>query len=213
MLEAGRSIGHARAGSGRLAGAARRRPPPGVEHLILFLGEGCFFGLVPVGGGRTYGFAGTATAGRRGAGARATDPFRDDSPAFGRSRFDYLSLLDGTAPRAAPIEDLELDGSAPRKVLLVSDAAHAMPPHAGRAAASHRRGALVLAEELDRAGTLPAAFARFTVRRRPRVEWVRRQTRAAAAAWMLPRSSATLCCASAATGSCRSATSPCARCP
>src|SRR5262249_40715765 len=32
--------------------------PPGLTHLMVLMGEGCFFGLVPVGGGGTYGFAG-----------------------------------------------------------------------------------------------------------------------------------------------------------
>src|SRR5262249_59646766 len=32
--------------------------PPGVMHLMVLMGEGCFFGLVPVGDGGTYGFAG-----------------------------------------------------------------------------------------------------------------------------------------------------------
>lgn len=32
--------------------------PAGVTHLMLLTGDGCFFGLVPVGEGGTYGFAG-----------------------------------------------------------------------------------------------------------------------------------------------------------
>ena len=160
--------------------------PPGVEHLVLLLGEGCFFGLVPVGAGRTYGFAGTATGAGGGTAHERPNRFRDRFAAFGGPVSDYLTLLDGTAPHAAPIEDLELDGWHLGKVLLVGDAAHAMPPHAGQGGSLAAEDALVLAEELDRAGTLPAAFARFTVRRRLRVEWVRPQTRAAAAAWMLP---------------------------
>jgi hypothetical protein len=35
--------------------------PGGVSDLDMVMGEGCFFGLVPVGGGRTDGFAGAAT--------------------------------------------------------------------------------------------------------------------------------------------------------
>jgi 2-polyprenyl-6-methoxyphenol hydroxylase-like FAD-dependent oxidoreductase len=160
--------------------------PRGVEHLVLLLGEGCFFGLVPVGAGRTYGFAGTAT-GSGGEPAREhPDRFRDRFAAFGEPVSDYLALLDGTPPHAAPVEDLELDRWHLGKVLLVGDAAHAMPPHAGQGGSLAVEDALVLAEELARADTLAAAFACFTARRRPRVEWVRRQTRAAAAAWMLP---------------------------
>jgi FAD-dependent urate hydroxylase len=160
--------------------------PPGVAHLVLLLGEGCFFGLVPVGAGRTYGFAGTATGSGEGPAREHPGRFRDRFAAFGSPVSDYLALLDATPLHAAPVEDLELDRWHRGNVLLIGDAAHAMPPHAGQGGSLAAEDALVLAEELARADTLPAAFARFTARRRPRVEWVRRQTRAAAAAWMLP---------------------------
>jgi 2-polyprenyl-6-methoxyphenol hydroxylase-like FAD-dependent oxidoreductase len=105
--------------------------PAGVEHLVLLLGEGCFLGLVPVGGGQTYGFAGTgAAAGRR---RRPRD-----APAHGSGR-----QLD--------VED-----------------------------------ALVLADELARADTLPSALSAHARRRRPRVDWIQEQSRRAAAAWALP---------------------------
>lgn len=180
--------------------------PPGVEHLVLLLGEGCFFGLVPVGAGRTYGFAGTATGAGGGTAHERPNRFRDRFAAFGGPVSDYLTLLDGTAPHAAPIEDLELDGWHLGKVLLVGDAAHAMPPHAGQ-------GDSLAAEDAlgwPRSWTAPArcrprspaspcgagsAWSGSAHRRAPRLR-----------PGCSLRSSATRCCASAATGSCRSAT-------
>lgn len=44
--------------------------PPGVAQLMVLMGEGCFLGLVPVGGGGTYGFAGVDAP-------RFDDPCRD----------------------------------------------------------------------------------------------------------------------------------------
>jgi 2-polyprenyl-6-methoxyphenol hydroxylase-like FAD-dependent oxidoreductase len=54
--------------------------PPGTGHLMTFTGERCYFGLVPVGDGGTYGFAGL-------------DGQRSDDPPAGPP---------GTAPAAVP---------------------------------------------------------------------------------------------------------------
>jgi 2-polyprenyl-6-methoxyphenol hydroxylase-like FAD-dependent oxidoreductase len=160
--------------------------PPGVDHLLLLLGEGCFFGLVPVGHGRTYGFAGTAEP-RDGVPSAGLAHLRRRFAHFGPPVADYLALLDeDRALHVAAIEDLDLDVWYRGRVLLVGDAAHAMPPHMGQGGSLAAEDALVLAEELARASSLPDALTRYTARRRPRVRWVREQTHATAAAWMLP---------------------------
>jgi 2-polyprenyl-6-methoxyphenol hydroxylase-like FAD-dependent oxidoreductase len=160
--------------------------PAGVDHLLLLLGEGCFFGLVPVGHGRTYGFAGTPEppdAARTSRLHHLRRWFAD----FGSPVADYLELLDEDRPlHVAEIEDLDLDVWHRGRVLLIGDAAHAMPPHMGQGGSLAAEDALVLAEELARAPSLADAMARYTARRRPRVRWVREQTHATATAWTLP---------------------------
>ena len=161
--------------------------PPGLDHLVLLLGEGCFFGLVPVGHSQTYGFAGTAS--------RPADRSRDQRLDDFRSRFahfrgpvpDYLARLDrDTVLHTAPVENLALDRWHAGRVLLIGDAAHVMPPHMGQGGSLAAEDGLVLADELARADTLATALAAYNARRQPRVAWVRAQSRAAASAWMLP---------------------------
>ena len=152
--------------------------PAGVEHLVLLLGEGCFLGLVPVGGGQTYGFAGTS----------AVDaPLQSRFADFGGPVPDFLARLDAaTAPHVAPIGFVTLDRWHDRRVVLVGDAAHATHPHMGQGGSLAVEDALVLADELARADTLPSALSAHTRRRRPRVDWGQEQSRRAAAAWAQP---------------------------
>jgi FAD-dependent urate hydroxylase len=151
--------------------------PAGVDHLVLLLGERCFVGLVPVGGGHTYGFAG----------ANAADaPLRDRLAEFGGPVPDFLARLGGTTPHIAPLCSVTLDRWHDRRVVLVGDAAHAAHPHMGQGGSLAVEDALVLADELAHADTLASALDAHARRRRPRVEWVQEQSRRAAAAWALP---------------------------
>lgn len=151
--------------------------PAGVDHLVLLLGEGCFVGLVPVGGGRTYGFAGANAAGA---------PLRDRLTEFGGPVPEFLARLGDTTPHIAPLCSVTLDRWHDRRVVLVGDAAHAAYPHMGQGGSLAVEDALVLADELAHADTLASALDAHARRRRPRVEWVQEQSSRAAAAWALP---------------------------
>jgi FAD-dependent urate hydroxylase len=61
-------------------------------------------------------------------------------------------------------------------VLLVGDAAHATSPNMAQGAAMALEDALVLAERLAAAGSILDALAEYERRRRPRTDWVLRQT-------------------------------------
>jgi 2-polyprenyl-6-methoxyphenol hydroxylase-like FAD-dependent oxidoreductase len=71
-------------------------------------------------------------------------------------------------------------------VVLIGDAAHAGPPHMGEGGCMAMEDALVLADCLRRAETVEGALEAYVRRRRPRVDWVQGQSRAAAQAWVLP---------------------------
>ena len=159
--------------------------PPGVDHLLLLLGEGCFFGLVPVGEGRTR-FAGTAEP------PEAVPPtrlahLRGRFADFGPPVTDFLAALPTTGTCTWPRSRTStFDVWHIGRVLLIGEAAHGMPPHmgpgrqlggGGRPGAGRRARPRLL---------FPDALTRYTVRRRPRVRWVREQTLATATAWMLP---------------------------
>jgi FAD-dependent urate hydroxylase len=161
---------------------------PGVEHLDVLLGEGCFFGLAPVGDGHTYGFAGTTRPLDRGKDPlRPVDRLRNQFACFGGPVPDYLARLDDhSALHTGPVEGVELDRWHRGRIVLVGDAAHALPPHMGQGGCLAAEDALVLAEELAGSDTVPSALQAFTARRRPRVNRVCKGSDAAASAWLLP---------------------------
>jgi FAD-dependent urate hydroxylase len=61
-------------------------------------------------------------------------------------------------------------------VLLIGDAAHATSPNMAQGAAMALEDALVLAECLTAARSIAEAAAAYERRRRPRTDWVLRQT-------------------------------------
>jgi 2-polyprenyl-6-methoxyphenol hydroxylase-like FAD-dependent oxidoreductase len=162
--------------------------PRGVEDMVVVMGEGCFFGLVPIGGGRTYGFAGLDSA----------EPLED--PVEGRlsrvrSLFEHLrgpvpeyldALKSDDQLRYDVIEWVDAERWHTGRVLLIGDAAHASPPHMGQGGCMAMEDAVVLADCLDNAQSVQDALDAYVTRRRPRTEWVQEQSRAALSAWLLP---------------------------
>jgi 2-polyprenyl-6-methoxyphenol hydroxylase-like FAD-dependent oxidoreductase len=126
--------------------------PPGVTPLMMPMGERCFFGLVPVGGGETYGFAGTEEP-------RFNDPlpgrlerFRRRSAGFGGPVPDYLAARRRDEQlHVGPVEWVELDPWHAGRVVVIGDAAHASPPHMGEGGAKALEDAVVLSEVLHAA--------------------------------------------------------------
>jgi 2-polyprenyl-6-methoxyphenol hydroxylase-like FAD-dependent oxidoreductase len=161
--------------------------PPAVTDLMILMGEGCFFGLVPVGGGRTYGFAGVDSD-------RFEDPvpgrlerFRRRFEGFGGPVPAYLDALERDCQlHFSPVEWMELDSWHSGRVVLIGDAAHAAPPHMGEGGAMAMEDAVVLAGALRSEETVESALELYERRRRPRADWVQEQSRIAARAWILP---------------------------
>ena len=161
--------------------------PAGVNELMVLLGDGCFVGVVPVGGGHTYSFAAIDSE-------QIDDPlpgrlsrFRRRFAAFGGPVPEYLAALESDEQlHFGPIEWVDLDSWHAGHVILIGDAAHAAPPHMGEGGSLAIEDALVLAEVLRAADTVEQALDAYVTRRRPRVEWVQEQSRAAARAWTLP---------------------------
>jgi len=152
--------------------------PIGVEGVEFWLGDGCFFGLCPVGDGRTYGFANV----RR---PQLHDPLqgrlqrlRHRFEAFGGAVREYLSSLDSDEQiHCGPIEWLEMDRWHDGRVVLIGDAAHASSPMMGQGGCMAMEDALVLSDMLG-AGRGDDVLDRFVARRHPRVSWVQQASRA-----------------------------------
>jgi 2-polyprenyl-6-methoxyphenol hydroxylase-like FAD-dependent oxidoreductase len=161
--------------------------PPGVVDMMVLMGDGRFFGLVPMGEGSTYGFGAID-------GSRFEDPLVGRLERF-RSRFvgfaepvpTYLAALQRDQQlHVGPIEWVELDVWYRGRVVLIGDAAHAGPPHMGEGGCMAMEDSLVLADCLCKADSVECALEAYIRRRRPRADWVQEQSRAAAQAFVLP---------------------------
>ena len=157
--------------------------PAGLSDLTILMGEGGFFGLVPMGAGGTYGFAGIESTRFEEPVAGRLARFRERFAGFGGPVPEFLAELKRDEDlHCGPLERLELDRWHAGPVVLIGDAAHATTPQMGQGGALAVEDALVLAELLA-AG---ASLADFEARRRPRAAWVAEQSRIANRAWLLP---------------------------
>lgn len=90
---------------------------------------------------------------------------------------DALDTIGGeSVAHAGPVEEVVLDSWSHGAVLLIGDAAHATSPNMAQGAAMAFEDAIVLAESLTSAASIPGALATYQHRRRPRTDWVRAQT-------------------------------------
>jgi FAD-dependent urate hydroxylase len=163
------------------------RPHGILDNMMVLMGDGCFFGLVPMGEGCTYGFGAVDLE-------RFEDPltgrlerFRRRFTDFGGPVPEYLTALDNDQQlHVAPIEWVDVELWHHGRVVLIGDAAHAGPPHMGEGGCMAMEDALVLADGLRNADSLQAGLEAYVRRRRPRTDWVQTQSRTASQAWVLP---------------------------
>jgi len=161
--------------------------PHGVTNMMVLMGDDRYFGLVPMGDGRTYGFGAVG-------GPRVDDPlpgrlerFRRRFEAFGGPVPEYLASLECDEQlHFGAIEWVDRLYWHSGRVVLIGDAAHAGPPHMGEGGCMAMEDALVLAEVLRSEQSIEEALDAYVTRRRPRTDWVQQQSRAAAQAWILP---------------------------
>jgi 2-polyprenyl-6-methoxyphenol hydroxylase-like FAD-dependent oxidoreductase len=161
--------------------------PAGLSELRMHLGDGCMFGLVPMGAGRTYGFAYVIQP-------RFHDPLegrlerlRNRFATFGGGVLAYLASLErDDQVICSAMEWMEPGKWHVGRVILVGDAAHASSPMMGQGGCMAMEEACVLAEELRAAVTVESALANYVSRRKPRVEWVQRQSMAVGESLTIP---------------------------
>ena len=156
--------------------------PAGLSALQIHLSEGCVFGLVPMGAGRTYAFAYVIEQ-------RFHDPLegrlarlRSRFATFGGRVQEYLASLErDDQVICSAMEWMECEKWHLGRVVLVGDAAHASSPMMGQGGCMAMEDACALAEELRASATVQDAFASYVSRRKPRVEWVQHQSMTLAA--------------------------------
>jgi FAD-dependent urate hydroxylase len=151
--------------------------PAGLTALQLYLGHGCVFGLVPLGAGRTYGFAYVVQPRLHDPPEGRLDRLRKRFAAFGVRVQEYLASLDrDDQVICSAMEWMESKKWYSGRVVLVGDAAHASSPMMGQGGCMAMEDACVLADELRAAVTVESALAGYVSRRTARVKWVQQQS-------------------------------------
>ncbi|WAU82277.1 FAD-dependent monooxygenase [Streptomyces sp. Qhu-G9] len=148
--------------------------PPDVERRHYFLGGPVKVGWTPVSATTMYLFAVERTPRRLrtphelpGALAALLKPYG------GHLRTFRESIRADTEIAFRPLESFRLPGPWHRgRVILIGDAAHPTTPQLASGAGIAVEDALVLAEELTRHGTVPAAFGAFSARHEQRCRFV-----------------------------------------
>lgn len=145
---------------------------PRVVAWTALLGRRAGFVVVPMSAGRLYCYAdepGTMPP---------PDPAARLREVFGNYGDPVPAVLDAVEDvQVAVADEVELGRWSRGRVVLVGDAAHATSPTLSQGAAMAFEDALVLADALRRAGTVPGALAAYESRRRPRTKWVLDRTR------------------------------------
>jgi 2-polyprenyl-6-methoxyphenol hydroxylase-like FAD-dependent oxidoreductase len=140
--------------------------PQGLKRLQFLLGDRCFFGLCPVGAGRTYGF-GNASQERfddpiEGRLGRLRKRFAD----FGSIGQGFLGSLESDEQiHTSTVEWIEQQYWYTGRVVLVGDASHASSPMMGQGGCMAIEDAYVLAELLDSAVSVQSALEDYVERR------------------------------------------------
>jgi 2-polyprenyl-6-methoxyphenol hydroxylase-like FAD-dependent oxidoreductase len=161
--------------------------PAGWTALQMHLGDGCMFGLVPMGGGRTYGFAYVVQPRFRDPLEGRLDRLRNRFAKFGSRVQEYLGSLErDNEVICSAMKWMELEKWHSGRVVLAGDAAHASSPLMGQGGCMAMEDACVLAEELGAAAAVESALTSYVNRRKPRVEWVQRQSMAVGKSLSVP---------------------------
>jgi 2-polyprenyl-6-methoxyphenol hydroxylase-like FAD-dependent oxidoreductase len=115
------------------------------------------------------------------------DRLRRRFTGFGGIVEEYLAALESDEQiHCGPVDWIALEKWHSSRVVLIGDAAHTSSPMMGQGGCMAMEDAWVLAESLGRSATLAEALERYSVRRRPGVNWVHQQSDAVAQSFRLP---------------------------
>lgn len=161
--------------------------PAGSTALLFLLGDGCFFGLCPVGRGRTYGFGYVVQPRFHDPVVGRLERLRNRFAGFGRPVRDYLAALERDDQiHCSSMEWVDVDQWHRGRVVLIGDAAHASSPLMGQGGCMAMEDAFVLADLLRSEASVDIALSLYARRRKPRIQWVQQQSIATAEGLRLP---------------------------
>jgi 2-polyprenyl-6-methoxyphenol hydroxylase-like FAD-dependent oxidoreductase len=160
--------------------------PRGLTSLQFLLGDNCFFGLCPIGEGRTYGFGSITEPRTHEPMVGRLDRLRGRFAGFGEIVQQYLAALDHDKQiHCSPVDSVALEEWYRGRVVLIGDAAHVSSPMMGQGGCMAIEDACVFAEILRDDAALTETLKSYVSRRQPRMNWVNRESQAVAQAFRL----------------------------
>ncbi len=143
----------------------------------VLLGRNSSFLTIPIGDGGMYCYCDGPITNPPPPLRQLLDGYAEPVPTL----LDALDALDEASSgkaigHADAVEEVVLDSWSQRAVLLIGDAAHATSPNMAQGAAMAMEDAIVLAECLSAAAGVADGITAYERRRRPRTDWVLRQT-------------------------------------
>ena len=163
--------------------------PRGVTNFKLMLGDGCFFGIMPMGDGHTNVFGGVGMPRTHDPVQGRLDRFRKRFTGFSGQVQECLAAITRDEQiYCGPIEWVKLDYWRRGRIVLIGDAAHAGPPTMAEGGCMAMEDAYILAEILRLEETVESALERYITRRKPRANWVQQQSRSVVESLLMPPS-------------------------
>ena len=145
---------------------------PKTSEWTAVLGKRAAFVVMPMGAGRLFCYADEAGS------TAPADPLARLREVFGGFGGPVPAVLEAVEKvQVAVTDEVEIGSWSLGPVVLVGDAAHATSPTLAQGAAMALEDAVVLAESLRGAGSVPDALDQYERRRRPRTRWVLERTR------------------------------------
>ncbi len=162
------------------------RPPDPANFRIMF-GDGCFFGITPLGEGPTNVFGAVGMPHNNDPLQGRLERFRKRFADFGGHVQECLAAISSDEQiYYGPAEWVKLDHWYRGRVVLIGDATHAGAPTMGQGGCMAMEDAYVLAEVLRGAETVERALASYETRRKPRATWVQQQSSDIVESYLMP---------------------------
>jgi len=162
-------------------------PPPDPTNFRILFGDGCFFGITPLGEGPTNVFGAVGMPHTPDPLQGRLERFRERFAGFGGHVQECLAALSSDEQLyCGPVEEVNIDHWHRGRVVLIGDAAHAGAPTMGQGGCMAMEDAFVLAGLLRGAETVERALASYETRRKPRATWVQQESRGLVESFLMP---------------------------
>jgi 2-polyprenyl-6-methoxyphenol hydroxylase-like FAD-dependent oxidoreductase len=163
--------------------------PPDATNFRTMLGDGCFFGITPIGNERTNIFGAVGMPRTHDTVQGRLERFRRQFAGFGRQVQDYLAAISTDEQvHFGPSESVAPEHWHRGRIVLIGDAAHASAPTMAQGGVMAMEDAYILARLLRSTASLGSTLDSYEERRKPRTAWVQQESSRIVERFLMPSS-------------------------